>query len=431
VTAVTADRGAGLLGLVERLLPIRRSLTGDGVRETLALLAERVPLEVHEVPTGTPVLDWTVPAEWNVREAWVEGPDGRRVADWQKHPLHLVGYSRPVRAQLSLPELQEHLHSLPERPDDIPYRTGYYAEDWGFCIRHRERERLREGEYKVCVDATLADGSLTYAELVLPGSAEDEILFSTHVCHPAMANDNASGLAVATALAESLAARGSRRYTYRFLFTPGTIGSIVWLARSEARLPHLRGGLVLACLGDPGPLTYKRSRRGTTLIDGAVVRALAGGEVPFFSRPFVPSGYDERQFCSPGFDLPVGRLTRTPNGEYPEYHTSADDLDVVTADALAGSFAALERVVDELERGRRFVNLLPKGEPQLGRRGLYGATGGVAREQGFEAALLWVLSLSDGDASLEDVAERSGLAHAAVAQAAESLAAAGVLEEAP
>jgi aminopeptidase-like protein len=422
--------GEAVLALLERLLPIPRSLTGDGVRETLAVLAEHVPgLEVHEVPTGTQALDWTVPREWNVREAWLAAPDGARVADWRASPLHLVGYSIPVRARMGLEELQPHLHSLPERPDDIPYRTAYWADDWGFCLRHRDRERLADGEYEVLIDSTLEPGSLTYGEAFLPGSEESELLLSAHVCHPAMANDNASGLAVAATLAARLADR-PRRHGIRFLFTPGTIGSIVWLSRNEPRLQRLRAGLVLACLGDAGGLTYKRSRRGDAAVDAAVECVLRDRGGSSEVRPFVPYGYDERQFCSPGFDLPVGRLTRTPNGEYPEYHTSADDRSVVSADALADSVAALEQVVDVLQRDRTYVNLSPKGEPQLGRRGLYGPIGGVEREGGYELALLWVLSLSDGSASLLDVASRAGLPFAAVAAAAAALHGAGLLAEA-
>jgi aminopeptidase-like protein len=422
------DVGRQLHALVEQLYPINRSWTGDGVRETLALLRERIPLEVREVPSGTPVFDWQVPLEWNVREAWVSGPDGTRIADVERHSLHLVGYSVPISSRMTLRELEPHLHSIPERPDDIPYRTSYFGDTWGFCLPHGRRQRLAEGEYEVHVDSTLEAGSLTYGELFLPGCTEDEVLFTTHVCHPSMANDNCSGLAVASALAERLAAGHSRRHGYRFLFTPGTIGSLVWLSLNEGRLERLRAGIVLACLGDPGPLTWKRSRRGSSLVDRAVERVLAdrGGEASV--RDFVPYGYDERQFCSPGFDLPVGRLTRTPNGEYPEYHTSADDLDLVTPDALADSLAALLDVVDVLEREGVYRNLSPKGEPQLGRRGLYGNIGGMSREEGFELALLWVLNLSDGRASLLDVADRSSLPFATVAAAADALVAAGLLE---
>lgn len=421
-------RGAELFGLVEQLVPINRSWTGAGVRATLALLGRRLPLEVHEVPTGTRAFDWEVPREWNVREAWIEGPDGVRIVDVAEHNLHLVGYSIPVSERLSLQELDEHLHSLPDRPGDIPYRTSYFGETWGFCLAHELRERLPEGEYTVRIDATLADGFLTYGELFLPGETAEEILFTTHVCHPSMANDNASGLAVATVLAETLGTR-RRRYGYRFLFTPGTIGSLVWLSRNEERLGRIRAGVVLACLGDPGALTWKRSRRGDTLADRVFERLLADRGGDFSIRDFTPYGYDERQFCSPGLDLPVGRLTRTPNGEYPEYHTSADDLTLVRPEALADSLAALLAFVDVLERDRTFVNLSPKGEPQLGRRGLYSATGGAPRQEGFELALLWVLNQSDGQHSLLDIAARSGLAFSTVADAADALTDVGLLAE--
>jgi aminopeptidase-like protein len=412
--------GEPLLELAERLYPIGRSLTGDGVRRTLAVLGERIPLAVHEVPTGTSAFDWTVPPEWNVREAWIEGPTGHRIVDYGVHNLHLVGYSVPVRVTLSRDELLERLHTLPDQPDAIPYRTSYYGETWGFCMRHRDLETLPTGDYEVCIDATLADGSLTYGELFLPGTAATEVLLSTHVCHPSMANDNVSGLVVATALAEALGARRLRN-GYRFLFTPGTIGPLVWLARNEERLGRIRAGLVLACLGDKGPLTFKRSRRGSTELDRSVELALAERGDPFDVRPFTPWGYDERQFCSPGIDLPVGRLTRTPNGEYPEYHTSLDDLDLLDPAALADSLELLLEIVEILETNATYVNLSPKGEPQLGRRGLYGSVGGVTRERDFETALLWVLNCSDGTHSLLDVAIRSGLRYAAIVEAAAAL----------
>ena len=420
--------GDDLHAVARRLFPIGRSLTGDGVRETLAVLRERVPLEVREVATGTPAFDWTVPREWNVREAWVADPTGRRVLDYERHNLHLVGYSVPFRGRLSRGELLEHVHTLPESPEAIPYRTSYYGETWGFCARQREIEAWPEGTYEVCIDSTLADGSLTYGELYLPGTTDSEILFSTHLCHPSMANDNVSGLVVAAALAELLARRPRRRYGARFLFTPGTIGSIVWLAANEDRLDRIRAGLVLACLGDAGALTFKRSRIGDSELDRAVELVLSGRDAPFDVRPFVPSGYDERQYCSPGINLPVGRLTRTPNGEYPEYHTSLDDLDLLDSDALADSLQVLLAIVDVLERNATYLNLSPKGEPQLGRRGLYRSVGGEQRQDGFEPALLWVLNLSDGAHSLLDVAARSGLAFAVVADAAVALERVGLLE---
>ena len=415
-----------MFAFAARLQPLPRSLTGDGVRATLAAIGERIPLTIHEVPTGTAVLDWTVPREWNLRSAWVKGPNGATVIDAARSPLHVVGYSVPVRARLPLAELQAHLHSLPEQPDWIPYRTSYWRESWGFCLAHRERERLVEGEYEVCIDATLADGALTYGECFLPGESDREVLLSCHVCHPALANDNLSGIALTTFLAELLAPL-PHRLAYRFLFVPGTIGAISWLARNEGRLDRVAHGLVVANVGDPGSLHYKRSRRGDAPIDRAVPRALAELGEPLVAEPFVPFGYDERQYCSPGFDLPVGSLTRTPWGRYPEYHTSADDLTLVLPEALGGSLRAYLAVVALLEGNRRYRNLSPKGEPELGRRGLYRSLGGETTGRERELALLWVLNQSDGGSDLLAIAERSEMPFAVLAEAAGALVSAGLL----
>ena len=413
--------------VVAELYPLCRSITGDGVRETLRLVGGILPLTVHEVPTGTRVFDWTVPSEWNVRDAWVKGPSGERVVDFRRSNLHVVGYSVPVRTRLSLAELRPHLHSLPEHPDWIPYRTSYYEPGWGFCLSHRQLLGLRENEYEVCIDASLEPGHLTYAEHVLPGSTTEEVLISCHVCHPSLCNDNLSGIVVAAFLGRALASR-PRRYTYRFLFIPGTIGSITWLALNEANVDRIRHGLVLSNLGDPGRSTYKKSRRGDAEIDRVVRHVLRARGADHAIVDFTPWGYDERQFCSPGFDLPVGCLMRTPHGQFPEYHTSADDLELVRPAALADSLALCEAVVEALEANRTYVSRNPKCEPQLGRRGLYGSLGGEAR-RGVELALLWVLNLSDGRHSLIDVAERSGIELGLVADAAKHLLAHGLLAE--
>ncbi len=438
--------GRSMMDLAAELYPIPRSLTGDGVRETLDRIARRIPLQVHELPTGTPVLDWTVPREWNPREAWIRDPSGRRVVDFADHNLHLVGYSAPVHRRLPLNELRPHLHSLPEQPGLIPYRTSYYEETWGFCLPHRLLESLPDGEYEVFIDASLEDGSMTWGECLLPGSSAEEVLVSAHVCHPQLANDNLSGIAVAVHLAEALAAVPDRRYSYRFLFAPGGIGAIAWLARNRDRLDSFRHGLIAANLGDGGAFHYKRSRRGDHEIDRAVAAALAGLGEDLVTEDFFPFGYDERQYCSPGFDLPVGVLTRTPWGRYPEYHTSADDLSFIGAEALAGSLAAYLATAAALEEGpgasesppavaeggrksaggRRYRNLEPFGEPQLGRRGLYGGLGGAGRKE-FEIAMLWVLNQSDGEHSLDDIAERSGLPFERISEAAEALREAGLL----
>ena len=413
--------------LLERLFPICRSLTGDGVRQTLDIVGEQIPLERTEVPSGTQVYDWTVPREWNIRGAWLDGPQGR-VCDFADSNLHVLGYSVPVNERLTLDELRPHLFSDPERPQVIPYRTSYHNENWGFCLPHELVERLPDGEYEAMIDSTLEDGSLTYAEHVVPGASEDEVLLSTYVCHPSLANDNLSGIVLLTELAKRLEG-SSRRYTYSFLFSPATLGPLTWLSRNEERLDRVKHGLVACCVGDPGPLTYKRSRRGDREIDraaGHVVRA-RGGQI----RDWSPLGGDERQFGSPGFDLPVGVLSRTPQDEFPGYHSSADDLMLVRPEHLQDSLETYLEVLEILESGlpagnATYMNTSPKGEPQLGRRGLYRPIGGGSFAEG---ALLWVLNLSDGEHDLVAIAERSGLTFDEIRAAADSLVEHGLLAE--
>jgi aminopeptidase-like protein len=415
-----------MVELIRELFPICRSITGDGVRETLRIVGKHLPLDVVEVPTGSQAYDWTVPREWNVRDAAIIDRDGRRVVDFRAHSLHLMSYSVPVSARMTLEELRPHLYTLPDHPDWIPYRTSYYAERWGFCLSQNQLDALPEGEYEVFVDSTLEEGSLTYGECVLPGDEPDEVLLTCHVCHPALANDNLSGIATLTWLGQWLAQR-DRRFTYRLLFIPGTIGSLTWLSRNTDVVGRIVHGLTVAGVGDPGPLTYKRSRRGDALIDRTVLSVLRDGDEPYAVQDFSPYGYDERQFGSPGFDLPVGCLMRTPHNTYPEYHTSADNLDFVTPEALAGTLGFLETVVEALEADRRYVNLSPKGEPQLGKRGLYPSIGGRTA-QAEQMAMLWVLNGSDGSASLLDIAERSGLPMSALHAAATRLSETDLLE---
>ena len=423
-----SEAGPRMHSFASELFPICRSITGDGVRTTLRAIAERVPLEVHEVSSGTRVLDWTVPDEWNITDAYIASPDGRRVVDFRASNLHVVGYSEPVRETMTLDELRPHLHTHDESRDWIPYRTSYYTRTWGFCLSQRQLAGLDEGPYEVVIDASLAPGSLTYGECFLRGERDEEVLVSTHVCHPALANDNLSGIALVTELAAALGDR-ERRLSYRFLFIPGTIGSIAWLARNEEVVSRIVGGLVIACVGDSGPLTYKRSRAGCALVDRAgahVVTHATGGRV----LDFVPWGWDERQFNSPGFDLPVGCLTRSLEGEFPEYHSSADDLDLIRAESLDESLQAALSILDVLEQNRSYCNLLPKGEPQLGKRGLYRGLGGA--DPGTEQlALLWMLNQSDGSASLLDIADRSGLPFAQILHASKALVDAGLLAEGP
>ena len=414
--------------LAEDLYPLLRAVTGPGVRATLARVAAEIPIDVHEVPSGTPVLDWTVPDEWTVREAWIEAPDGRRFADIADCNLHLMSYSRPVRGRFQRAELDQHLHSLPDRPSAVPFKASLFGNSWAFCLSHDERVSLVEGEYDVCVDATLEPGSLTYGELVIPGTTADEVLLTTHVCHPSMANDNVSGIVVLTELGRRLAAR-RRRFTYRLLFIPGTFGSITWLATHRDVVPRIRHGLVLTGLGDASPLHYKQSRRGATDIDRAaalVFRERAAGDRCI---PFSPYGYDERQFCSPGFDLAVGRLSRSLHGEFPEYHTNDDNMSFISEAQLRDSTDAAERILDTLEANRTMLNLAPEGEPQLGKRGLFTALGGGIDSKSLEMVLLWLLSDSDGSKDLLAIAEHCGFPFAQVVHAAEALEAVGLLKE--
>ncbi|MGW5716538.1 DUF4910 domain-containing protein [Amycolatopsis sp. NPDC003865] len=418
--------GAELHALVERLYPICRSITGDGVRQTLDIIGEHIALERHEVPTGTAVLDWTIPQEWNIRDAYVAAPDGSRVIDFQELNLHVVGYSVPVRRRMPLSELREHLHTLPDQPSWVPYRTSYYAPAWGFCLAQEKLDALPDGEYDVVIDSTLADGSLTYGEHVVPGRVTDEVIVSCHVCHPSLANDNLAGIAVAISLAQQLAL-AQPHYTYRFLFMPGTIGSITWLARNASRIEKVKHGLVLACAGDPGSLTYKKSRRGDAEIDLVLQHVLRSREHRVVD--FSPYGYDERQFCSPGFNLGVGSLTRTPYAGYPEYHTSADNPGFVSPAAMEDTLGVLKDAFGVLDRNRRYVNLSPYGEPQLGKRGLYDSLGGRSDAKQAQMAMLWVLNLSDGEHSLLDIAERAGLPFEIVDVAARALHDAGLVKE--
>ncbi|MFI5584002.1 DUF4910 domain-containing protein [Amycolatopsis sp. NPDC051758] len=426
MTSTRLRTGAELHALVERLYPICRSITGDGVRQTLDIVGEHISLERHEVPTGTQVLDWTIPQEWNIRDAYVATPDGERVIDFQESNLHVVGYSVPVNERMPLSELRGHLHTLPDQPSWVPYRTSYYAPAWGFCLAQEKLDALPDGDYDVVIDSTLADGSLTYGEHVVPGRVTDEVIVSCHVCHPSLANDNLAGIAVAISLAQQLA-ETQPHYTYRFLFMPGTIGSITWLARNADRIDKVKHGLVLACAGDTGSLTYKKSRRDDAEIDRVLQHVLKTREHRVID--FSPYGYDERQFCSPGFNLGVGSLTRTPYAGYPEYHTSADNPAFVSPSAMEDTLGALKDAFGVLDRNRRYVNLSPYGEPQLGKRGLYDSLGGRSDAKQAQMAMLWVLNLSDGEHSLLDIAERAGLPFGIVDVAARALHDAGLVKE--
>lgn len=423
---VAPNIGEEIFALVSEIYPICRSITGCGVRETLRSISAHIGLEVHEVPTGTPVFDWVVPREWNIRDAYIKDEQGEKVVDFARSNLHVMSYSLPVRKRMSLAELRQHVYTLPDQPNLIPYRTSYYAENWAFCMSHRVLEGLKEGTYDVVIDSTLADGHLTYGEYLHRGETDDEVLLSAHVCHPSLANDNCSGIAVLTHLAKRLA--GCRtRYSYRFLFAPGTIGAITWLARNEAGSQRIKHGLVVSMLGDSGGPTYKKSRRGDSMIDRAVIHTLrhSGGTPTILD--FSPYGYDERQYCSPGFNLPVGLLQRSKFGAIPEYHTSADNLDFVTPAHMDLSFRLIAEAIDVLEHDTTYRNTMPKCEPQLGRRGLYGAIGGDKDAAAANMAMLWILNLSDGTHSLLDIAERADLPFSVIRRTARLLVEKGLL----
>ena len=419
--------GGAAYALVERLYPFCRSITGNGVRRSLRLLRETIPLALPEVVSHTRVFDWTVPDEWNVRDAYIMNEAGERLVDFRKSNLHVLNYSIPVNRTMSLAELRPHLFTIPEAPDWIPYRTSYYQKNWGFCLTQRQLDQFEEEEYHVYIDSTLHPGHLTYGEFRIQGETDDEVLISCHCCHPSLCNDNLSGMAVAARLAALLHGL-SLRYSYRFLWIPGTIGSITWLALNEAILPRIKHGLVLSCVGDPGKFTYKRSRRGNAEIDRAVEQVLTHSGHEFQRLDFAPHGYDERQYCSPGINLPVGCFMRTPNGCYPEYHTSADDLSLISPFALGETLAQLLRVIQVLEQNRRYLNLNSKCEPQLGRRGLYRQLGGMQDRNDVEDAMFWVLNFSDGEHDLLDIAVRSGIEFQGISKAAELLREEGLLK---
>ena len=422
------EAGQWMYDLITELYPICRSMTGNGVRRTLEIVGRDIPLQVREVPSGTAVFDWTVPKEWNIRDAYIKDASGRTIVDLARSSLHVVGYSVPVRRVMTLAELRGHLFTLPENPDWIPYRTSYFKEDWGFCLSHRQMTGLAEGRYEVCIDSSLENGRMTYGELLLAGESADEVLISTHVCHPSLCNDNLSGIALAAKLAGLLRPL-SLRYSYRFLFIPATIGSITWLCLNRERADRIKHGLVLAGVGDSGATTYKKSRRGDSEIDRAAVYVLRSSGEEYEIFDFVPYGYDERQYCSPAFNLPVGVLARTPHGKYAEYHTSADDLSFVQPPSLANSLLKCLSILNVLENNAVCINQNPWCEPQLGRRGIFRSFSERVGNPDAEMALLWILNYSDGHHSLLDVAERSGLAFDAIRHAADVLLEQRLLEE--
>jgi aminopeptidase-like protein len=420
--------GEDMYRMMVELYPICRSITGNGYRQTMRRIQEIIPISIQEVPSGTEVFDWTIPKEWNIRDAYVKGPSGKKVIDFQQHNLHIMQYSVPVHFKMPFQELKHHLYSLPDHPEWIPYRTSYYKENWGFCLSQKQMDSLEEGEYEVVIDSSLEDGHLTYGEYRIQGDSDKEVLFSCHCCHPSLCNDNLSGIALTSRLAKILAGL-SLRYSYRFLFIPGAIGSITWLSKNEEVASRIKHGLVVTGVGDLGTFHYKKSRRGEAEIDRVVQYVLKHSGKPYQVRDFSPYGYDERQYCSPGFNLPVGSLTRSPHGSYPQYHTSADDLNFVSTGALVESLSSYLEVVRMLENNRRYQNLNPKCEVRLGKRGLYRTIGGEIDQPLNELATLWVLNLSDGQYSLLDIAERANLPFRVIHEVADKLLSHGLLKE--
>jgi aminopeptidase-like protein len=419
----TLELGRQMHALAAELYPICRSVTGPGVRQTLAHLAKIVPLKIFEVPSGTKTFDWEVPREWNIRDAYIKDASGRRIVDFQQLNLHVVGYSVPVHQSISWSELKPHLHFLADKPDWVPYRTSFSKDDWGFCLSYRqflELEAREERSYEICIDSSLGDGSLTYAEAFIPGTTSDEVLISTHICHPSLANDNLSGISVATFLIQELLHRKTR-YSYRFLYIPATFGAVTWLYQNREHVSPIKHGWVLTGVGDAGALTYKRSRRGNAEVDRAFACVLRDAGKPSTLVDFDPFGYDERQFCSPGFNLPMGCLMRTPNGRYPEYHTSADNLSFIHPESLGDAWSTCLQVIDLLEANERYINQQPFCEPRLAPRGLHTAFGMGDDARQIQKAISWVLNLCDGTHTLLDIAERTGLPFATIAQAAELL----------
>ena len=422
--------GQEIYDLAASFYPICRSITGNGVRETLRCLGRQIALETHEVPSGTPAFDWTVPREWNIRDAYIKNAAGERVVDFQVCNLHVMSYSTQVRGYFTLEELKPHIFTIPEQPDLIPYRTSYYQEAWGFCMAHSRMQALPDGVYEVLIDSTLRNGSLTYGEYCHRGETDEEILLSAHICHPSLANDNCSGLALLTCLAEHIT-RCKTRYTYRFIFAPGTIGAIVWLSRNEHLISRIAHGLVVSCIGDCGDPTYKRSRRGDSVIDRAMAHVLRRAAPDAHLVDFSPYGYDERQYCSPGFNLPVGLFQRSQFATFPEYHTSGDNLDFIRPEHLASSYRVIVSVLDILENNSCLWSRNPKCEPQLGKHGLYSSTGGTSRGHEQAMALLWVLNLSDGAHSLLDIAERADMPFEVIYDASRRLEEKLLLERRP
>lgn len=408
--------------LFDALFPLTRSITGPGLKESLELLRSEIPLEICAVPTGTEVFDWSIPKEWRIHEAYLEGPDGRRYANIDESNLHVVNYSKPVDKHLPLSELKEHIYTNEDQPDAIPYVTSYYHRKWGFCLPHQVFESLPEGDYHAYIDSEFVDGNLYYGHTVLEGDSTEEILLSSYLCHPSMANNELSGPLVLTSLYNRLKEWSNRHYTYRFVVAPETIGSLAYLSEYGSHLEDcMVSGLVLTCLGGPKEtLSYQFSRRGDSLLDRTVENVRQYGDIDLRTRPFTPTGgSDERQYCSPGFDLPVGQFARTVYREYDEYHSSKDDKEFMTVEAVLDSSDVVEQLLSWLEYAESFLNTTPYGEPKLDEYDLYPSVNApetwndstdeiVNDHSRLLDAALRILNYSDGAHSMVDIASSHG-----------------------
>lgn len=414
----------------DRLWPLNRSLTGNGNRETLKILSEIADIKITEVPSGTECFDWTVPPEWNVKEAWIKDNSGDIIADFKDNNLHLMGYSEKFSGYLSLIELKEHLYSLPGQPEVIPYLTSYYKNRWGFCLSHNQLLNLKDDTYEVKIDSELnPEGSMTMGEAILKGDTDEEVLLSTYICHPSMANNELSGPLVTSFIYNKLKEKKNRRYTYRILYLPETIGSIYYLSEYGEHLRNkLAAGFVITCIGDKGNYTYKKSRRGNTIADRASELILKQTEKNYVIEKFFPTGSDERQYCSPGFDLPVGSLMRTRYGKYKEYHTSADNKEFISFKSMEDSVFKYLEILDVIENNFTYLNKMPYCEPQLGKRGLYPTIGSKKDTSEFVNSLMWILNLSDGTNDLIEMSDRSGIKFNILANAAADLMKSGLIE---
>ena len=430
-TIIAADEhgsiGAEMIGWARDLYPIRRSLTGPGVRKTLTYLKGLLPdLKIHEVATGTQVLDWEVPNEWTLRAAYVEDETGQRVIDLENHGLHVVGYSEPVDMSVDLEELQQHLYSLPDQPDAIPYVTSYYKPHWGFCVSQVQRDKLKPGCYRVKIDADLKPGFLNFGDLVLPGESDREIVLSTYVCHPMMVNNELSGIVVATALARWLAEQ-DRRFTYRIVFVPETIGAVVYLSHHmEHMKAKTHAGLILTCIGDDKAVSFMPSRLGTTITDRAARHVLSHYAPDYVAYSFLERGSDERQYCSPLVDLPFVSIMRTKYGAYPEYHTSKDDFSLVSEEGLAGGYRLVRLAIKALEANYLYRATVA-GEPQLGKLGLF-PTLSMKGSGNRIRTMINLLAYADGKSDLIEIADTIGEEVFTCAKIAEELYSLGLLE---